>query len=83
MCYHRLMKRFILTIPEDVLTALHRKAKERGQSAAAVARGAIEREVCLPQPWPEGEGEFASGETDLGRRVGEEPARYDSSRYEA
>ena len=77
------MRRFILTIPEDVLAALHRRAKERGQSAAAVARLAIEKEVSVPQPWPKGEGEFASGDTDLARRAGDEPARYDSSRYDS
>jgi hypothetical protein len=76
------MKRFVFSLPEDLFLALQRRARERGTSAASVVRDAIEKEVCPPQPWPAGAGMFASGHRDTARRAGEEPARYDSSRYD-
>lgn len=65
------MKRFILSLPEELLMALHRSARERGVSASAIAREAIEKEVCAPQPWPAGVGMFDSGCTDTSRLASE------------
>jgi hypothetical protein len=75
------MKRFILSLPEELFLALQRRAQDRGVSAAAVVRDAIQKEVAPPQPFPKGIGIGRSGLPNLGRLASEEPARYDSSRY--
>jgi hypothetical protein len=77
------MRRFVLSLPEELFLALQRRAKERKVSVAAVLRDAAEKEVCPPQPWPEGVGAFRSGDGSLSRRASEEPARYDTSRYDS
>ena len=75
------MKRFILSLPEELFLALQRRAEDRGVSAAAVAREAIKKEVTPPQPLPKSIGIGHSGHSDTSVLIGEEPARYDSSRY--
>ena len=58
------MKRFVLSMPDDLFLALQRRAKERGISMAAVVREAAEREVQPQQPWPKGVGKYRSGYSD-------------------
>ena len=65
------MKRFVLSLPEDLFLALQKRARERGTSVAAVLREAAEKDVCPPRPKPRSIGMASSGHTDTSVLAGE------------
>ena len=72
MCYHDVMERTTLTLPDETRARLRRIAAERGVSMATVIREAIEEKVASVHPRPRSIGIGASGVTDTARRAAEE-----------
>lgn len=66
------MKRFVVSLPDELFLALQKAANKRRTSIASVLREAAEKEVCPPRPRPRTIGIASSGDGNLARRATEE-----------
>ena len=71
-CYHDVMNRTTLMLPDDVRARLRRLAAERGVSMATIVREAIDEKIAGVRPKPRSIGVGASGAPDTSRRAGVE-----------
>ena len=71
-CYHDVMNRTTLMLPDEVRDRLRRLAAERGVSMATLVREAIDEKINRMRPTPRSLGIGASGATNTARRTAEE-----------
>lgn len=71
-CYHAVMNRTTLMLPDEIRDRLRRLAAERGVSMATIVREAIDEKIAGVRPRPRSVGIGASGATDTARLAGEE-----------
>jgi metal-responsive CopG/Arc/MetJ family transcriptional regulator len=73
-CYHDVMTRTTISLPDDLLKRLRLLAAERRTSMAALIREALEEKSASYRPKPRSLGIGDSGYSDTSRRAGEERA---------
>ena len=81
MCYHDVMTRTTISLPEPLLKRLKILAAERGVSMAELVRQVLEEGINATRPKPRSLGMGASGHSDTARNHDDllEPAPWRSS----
>ena len=74
LCYHDVMTRTTISIPDELLRRLRLIAAERGTSIAALVREALEEKARSFSPRPKSLGVGFSGRMDTARRTADERA---------
>ena len=71
-CYHDVMERTTISIPDEILQRLRIIATEQRISMASLVRQALEEKVERYRPRPRSLGIGASGRTDTARLTGDQ-----------